>query len=787
MKFLFKTLLWVVGISLLVVVAAAILIPVFVDPNDYRDEIAEAVRKETGRELRIPGSISLSVFPWLGVDLGTVELGNAPGFADPIFARTDKVQVGVKVLPLLTGQVEMSTVVVDGLSLNLARNAQGEANWDDLVRPEKETGEPTEPAEPSEPPPITALAIGGLDIRNAHVSWDDALTGQRYDVDQLTLETGALSLDKPVDLHVEFDLKGGDPSVAGHVSTDAKLNVDPNAERYQVSGLKVETALTGDALPGGRAVITLDANAEFDGKQQSLAISDLELNLPELALNDIAGNMALRANVTGDMAKQTYNVSAFDLSGKLAGQAVPGEELEFEAGANVAIDLEKQTAAISAFELNAADLKARGELAASELLSSARFTGKLELTPFSPRALLERLGQPAIETADSEVLATAGLKAGLSGSLDNVSLNPLTVTLDDTTLEGTVNVENIAAPAVRFSLNVNGIDADRYLPPPTEDDQPATASPGAVTTAGAQLPLDTLRALNAEGSLRIDNFKISNLNVSDIALNLKAKDGLIRLHPVSANLYEGTYAGNIGLDARGQQANITVDEKLTDIQAGPFLNDLQGEDRLTGRGNLSVQVSMSGATPDDFKKTLNGVTAFAFEDGAVKGINIGRLIRQARAALGGQPLPPEEGPVTTDFSELRGSVQFRNGLASNQDLQAKSPVLRVDGKGTANLVDESLDYLLTNTLVATGEGQGGKELQDLQGIPIPIRVTGTFSAPSYQVDPQALAQALLEGKVEEQKQKALDKVEKMLDKELGDKLSDEDTEAAKKLLKGLFN
>jgi AsmA protein len=259
------------------------------------------------------------------------------------------------------------------------------------------------------------------------------------------------------------------------------------------------------------------------------------------------------------------------------------------------------------------------------------------------------------------------------------------------------------------------------------------------------------------------------------------------LHPVSANLYQGTYAGNIGLDARGQQANITVDEKLTDIQAGPLLKDLQGEDRLAGRGNLSVNVSMSGATPDDFKKTLNGVTAFAFADGAVKGINIGHLIRQALAALKGQSLPPTEGPVKTDFSELRGSVQFQNGVASNQDLQAKSPVLRVQGKGTANLVDESMDYRLMTTLVATGEGQGGRELQDLEGIPIPVRVTGTFNEPSYQVDLEALAQAALQGKAGEQKQKALEKVEKTLDKELGDKLSEEDTEAVKKLLKGLFD
>ena len=101
---LVKKLLYVlIGVVALFFVAA-IAISLFFDPNDYRDRIAEEVRRETGRELAIEGDLELSVFPWFGIDVGRTTLGNAPGFGDDPFLSFDKARLSVELMPLVRGQ-----------------------------------------------------------------------------------------------------------------------------------------------------------------------------------------------------------------------------------------------------------------------------------------------------------------------------------------------------------------------------------------------------------------------------------------------------------------------------------------------------------------------------------------------------------------------------------------------------------------------------------------------------------------------------------------------------------
>jgi AsmA protein len=170
-----------------------------------------------------------------------------------------------------------------------------------------------------------------------------------------------------------------------------------------------------------------------------------------------------------------------------------------------------------------------------------------------------------------------------------------------------------------------------------------------------------------------------------------------------------------------------------------------------------------------------------FVDGAVKGINIARLIREAKARFEGKQLPPEPGPLQTDFAELRGTVTLTNGMASNTDLYAKSPLLRVTGEGTANLVKEQLNYLLTATVVATTKGQGGKDLQDLEGVSIPIRIEGNFDQPQVALDLEALLKSQAEALVQKKKKDLLKKVEEGLDEKLKKQLGDQPQELLRKL------
>ena len=123
MSKLLRIVAWLVGLLVVLIVVASIVLPMIVDPNDYKDDIATLVKEKTGRILTIDGDIGLSVFPWLALEIGPTSLSNADGFSNQPFASVSDVQVRIKLLPLLRKQVEMDTVVLDALDTVTLRPA----------------------------------------------------------------------------------------------------------------------------------------------------------------------------------------------------------------------------------------------------------------------------------------------------------------------------------------------------------------------------------------------------------------------------------------------------------------------------------------------------------------------------------------------------------------------------------------------------------------------------------------------------------------------------------------
>ncbi|NNJ93727.1 MAG: AsmA family protein, partial [Halobacteria archaeon] len=243
------------------------------------------------------------------------------------------------------------------------------------------------------------------------------------------------------------------------------------------------------------------------------------------------------------------------------------------------------------------------------------------------------------------------------------------------------------------------------------------------------------------------------------------------------------YNGDITMDVRKSKPRLSVNERISGVQAGPLLLDLTGNDRLQGKADVTAKFTATGITPDEIKQTVSGRTTFSFSEGAVKGVNVASLIRKAQATLKGQPAPPDDQSNQTDFALLKGTANVTNGLVTNDDLNLQSPFLRITGKGQTHLAKETIDYTLTTKLVGSLEGQGGKSLEELKGVSIPVQVGGTYSKPTYRPDLSAAlsdaAKAKVEEKVEEKKEEIKEKIEEKIEKKIGDKLGDD-------LLKGIF-
>ncbi|OQX47808.1 MAG: hypothetical protein B0D87_08605, partial [Candidatus Sedimenticola endophacoides] len=295
---------------------------------------------------------------------------------------------------------------------------------------------------------------------------------------------------------------------------------------------------------------------------------------------------------------------------------------------------------------------------------------------------------------------------------------------------------------------------------------------------GPLLPVETLRALDINGSLKIGRLTIKKLLAEQIELSVAARGGKLSIGQKVGSFYQGVFDGKVDIDVTGKTPVMQIRESMSGLQAEPLVKDLTGEDRFAGKGRFSADLNTRGNSVKAIKQSLGGKLDFRFEDGAVKGFNLARIIRETKAKFQGQSLPPDDAPPQTDFSELSASAVIDQGVLNNQDLLAKSPFLRVTGKGTVDLAADRLDYTVTPVVVSTDAGQGGEGLEELKGVPVPVRLSGTFAKPDYAIDWGAVLTGTQKAKIEEKKQEVQQKLEKKLQDKLGDGLQNK--------LKGLF-
>lgn len=764
-----RTVLKLILIVIIIAVAGLVALPFVVDPNDYKDEISSQVEKATGRNLTLQGDIELSVFPWIALELGSLSLSNAEGFKADSFAKVEAAEVRIKLMPLLKKQLEMDTVVLDGLVLNLETDKNGKTNWDDLTQADEVVKEDAKPSKEKSGPALSAISIAGVQLTNANILWSDASKGESYQLRNLNLNTDPLEPGEPTAVEMVFDLISAKPEAKAHITLDSDIMVDMENQQYALTDLAFTAIAEGKALPFSEADIRLNGDIEADMVKQLVTITDLVL-----AAKANNGKQTIDAEMSGqvssNLATQQTTVDGFELTANIKDPSLPGEQADLKLTSNINANLEQQTVTLSALMLELEDLILAADIKANNILGDKPgFAGNVHIQPFNLRKLAGDMNVELPEMADKSTLENIELKTELEGSATHINAKQLNVTLDQSKLTGQLAINNFSNPAFNFNLKLDQIDADRYLPPiqkGKKEPKPA-ATPAKDTSGGAgELPLEALRQINAKGSIDIGKMKATGLTSENIHVTINAADGLVKLTPMSADLYQGSYNGNVTLDARGDKLKLALDERIKNVQAGPLLKDMSAEDEavVTGTANANAKLTGTGATIDQIKQTLTGSGGFSFTDGALKGINIAEAIRKAKAALSGQKLPESDAPVQTDFSALTGTFTANNGLIDNQDLALKSPLLRINGAGQASLPKETIDYSLKVAVVGTISGQGGKELTELKGVTIPVKITGTFSNPKPSVD---LASMVKDKAKQELKSKAEDKLKEKLGDDIG--------------------
>jgi AsmA protein len=226
-----------------------------VDVNRHKDKIVAALMAHTGRAFQVQDRIRLTFYPWMGMNLGKIRVGNAQGFEGTDFADIQGVKVRIKVMPLLARRVVIDTVRLDGIDINLMRDSDGVTNWDDLVRLANQAVSPdqtllTQPVEEKKKPAakkaqlpidLEKLNILGVEVKELNLTFEDQLTQSVFRVDGLNMKTSDIRLNQPVEVHVKATANARNVAAMEGLAFDAEVQFETKLTMLIEKSLDVGT------------------------------------------------------------------------------------------------------------------------------------------------------------------------------------------------------------------------------------------------------------------------------------------------------------------------------------------------------------------------------------------------------------------------------------------------------------------------------------------------------------------------------------------------------------------
>lgn len=644
MSSLVKWILGAIAALVALIIIAMLCIPLFINPNDYKDHITRAVQEKTGRELSIPGDIQLSISPSLQAvfTLGNVNLSSGKDFQDSKFLSSELVDIKLALWPLISSRKLMiNSMGLKGVEVNLVRDSSGRTNWSDLAgdgnEKQKLDAPPAGTKQPAAKPakPLPGIDIGGIEIGDINVTYTDRQADRTIKLTNFNLNAGHIVEHKPFSFDAGFS-----------VSVD-------------------------------------------DGK------------------NPLTATTGLSGKLTFDLARMLFSLDQLKLKTDITEAPVP-----------------------------------------------VRLLG-LEMTA----------------------------EANLDTSV--VTISDLLIKVDDTTITGTVSISDLKKPAYMANLHIDQLNLDRYTTEKkttagAEAEPPAENAPSAPAAATSReqvrqgmteepslIPVELLRGLTFTAEIRIDRLAAAKLVTTNILVKATGKEGLVKLQPFTADLYQGTIAVNGDIDARPDTPEMKLTKELKGVELGPMFMDMQGKEEIKGKADIKAAITTRGLTRKELTRNANGTMNLSLTNGEIAKLKIIDTIRVAKQLYEGtsgmSPAALQSKTSSgrpTSFADLSASGIITNGVFKNDDLLARSELMKVTGKGTVDLNTERINYLLTIYLAKTLERDDEKDLVEMADTPIPYKVEGTFDKIEQSA---ALKEVLKAG--------AIKLLSRELDKQLGGKKS----------------
>lgn len=662
--------------------ALVLFLVLWIDPNDYRDDVTRLVQEQTGLVLKIEGNIGWNFYPAIGFSVSEMSLATAADTAP--LATVGKAAVSVELLPLFRREINVRTLYVDRLAAYLVVDAEGKGNWEALS-----AGGEQQPAPDSTPPAdLPRISLPQVVITNS--LFDYETRGEAPSRYTLTLR--------------EF--------VAEDFSMEREF--------------PVRIAALADDHKGLRADFTARAFVLMDLPAQAYGVRALEFN------GDIAGileqpfTVKIGANVVANMQQQKITVS--ELAVEAANLALGGRPQPATLRGQLVLDLAADSAAVGPLLFSLGNVNGSLDVKASDISKEElAYAGTLDVVPFNAKHLMREMGIEVPKTADAATLTQVGVKTAFNGGKRQAALENLDIRVDDTHIRGRVAVTDIALKALAFNLDIDAMNLDRYLPPASTTPAPAPA-PGAKPEP--LLPVPLLRMLDVDGRLTAGKLTVMEWPATKLQLGIKAKHGDVQLDPIAATVLDGTVTGTVRIDARPDLPVITTNLKLDKVEVGGIVKRYTGRDLFLGKTSATLAVNATGNDVDTLLRQAVGSLDLSFIDATLRGTNLTNLLNETLTQQLGafamlvpdyQQRLPKEMHQDTVFNTLAGGLKLENGVATIPAFNAGVRDGAVKGSGSFNLLTMDFDY---NMAMRTDKLKDSKYFANAE---FPVRCKGNIS------------------------------------------------------------
>ncbi len=519
-----KAIKWglIICVSLVVIVIAGLLIaPAFIDIQDYKPEVEKFISEKTGRPFAVGDDLSLSFFPWAGVSLSNLQLGNTAEFAEKDFITVKSFEVRVKLLPLISKDVQIKRFILNEPHIVLVKNKDGRVNWSqpDMAKGKSAAEKPMEksPSTTAETGlPIKNLTVGDFSIKNGSLDWIDHTAGVHKKITALNMSLRDVSFERPVKLSFSARLDNQPLSLEGTIGPigkdfkQATIPLDLDLKALTELALKLNGSLKN---PGSNPSFDLAVDIKAFSPRKLLAA--LGRDFPVVTADPKAlDQVALKANLKGNQTKVSISNGILNLD---------------ESKLNFTIEASDFSKPNLAFEINLDRINLDRYLPpGSDKPPAAEKPAEKKPTDYTPlrKLILDgriKIGQLVVSKAKIEdIIVRVIAKNGI------INLNPLKLNMYQGNVSGIgkLNVQQ-DTPRTNVNLDVKNIQVGPLLKDVLEKDILEGLTNARVTLSMSGDDAAVIKkTLNGSGQVLFSDGAIVGIDLAGMVRNVTAAFGL---------------------------------------------------------------------------------------------------------------------------------------------------------------------------------------------------------------------------------------------------------------------